>query len=152
MTDATVSMLPHSPPMVMIERGEDLADGVSAAYAVVSPESVFYDPVLGGVPGVAALEYMAQTMAFAVGARQKRRGEEPAVGFVLGSRRLEVAVAAFRPGCGYRVTARCDYADEEFASFDCAITDDGGRVVASAALTACLPKISEQPTKKGTER
>ena len=139
MDDQTVELLPQKPPMVVIAGGEDIADGEAAAYAIADRSSLFYDPEVDGVPGCAALEYMAQTMAFAVGARRRRHGDAPKVGFVLGSRKLEIRIPVFSCEQRYRVTAKCDFTDEEYASFDCAIADERGVIVASAALTAFQP-------------
>jgi len=131
-----VSLLPHEPPMVMISDGEIVATGEAVALADTSARSVFFDVALDGVPSSAALEYMAQTMALSVGALARARGEAPKIGFVLGSRRLEVKIPVFRRDERYRVHVRCDYTDEEFASFDCEIDDVDGRTVASGRLTA----------------
>ena len=113
--------------------------GEAAAVADTSPDSIFYDPDLGGVPACVALEYMAQTMALAVGAEHRRKGASPKVGFVLGTRRLDVKVASFEGAKRYVARARCTYADDEFASFDCSVEDPDGMVVAAASLTAFQP-------------
>ena len=134
--------------MVMISDGEDIAVGEAAAAADTSERCLFYDPALGGVPGCAALEYMAQTMALAVGCRARRAGVAPKRGYVLGSRRLEITLPVFRRDGKYRVHAKCAYTDEEFASFDCTISEAGGDIVASAALTAFQPSDNETPERK----
>ena len=125
--------------MVMIAEGCDVADGKATAIADASESNLFYDAALQGVPAFAALEYMAQTMAFAVGARARRNGGEPKIGYILGSRRLETKLPVFRRDTRYLVRAECEFTDEEYASFDCTITDPSGAVVASAALTAFQP-------------
>ena len=133
-------LLPHRPPMTMLSRVLSVEErGIAVAVVDASQGSVFYDPEIGGVPACAALEYMAQTMALAVGAEWRRRGGSPRVGFVLGTRRMEVKEAAFRSERRYVARAKCCYADGEFASFDCSIEIEGGEVVASAMLTAYQP-------------
>ena len=133
-------LLPHRPPMTMLAQVLSVdVPGEASAVADTSPESAFYDSGLGGVPACAALEYMAQTMALAVGAERRRKGALPRVGFVLGTRRLEVKVAAFESGKRYVATAKCVYADDEFGSFDCAIAGPDGETVAMASLTAYQP-------------
>lgn len=132
--------LPHRPPMIMLAELISVdVPGESSAVADTSPSCIFYDPELRGVPACAALEYMAQTMALAVGAEHRRRGQTPKVGFVLGTRRLEVKVATFESGKRYVVNAKCIYVDEEFVSFDCSITDPDGATVAAALFTAYQP-------------
>ena len=135
--------LPHRPPMIMlVELISVDVPRVASAVPDTSPNCIFYDPELKGVPACAALEYMAQTMAIAVGVERRRRGQTPKVGFVLGTRRLEVKIATFESGKRYVANAKCVYADEEFASFDCSLTDPDGTTVATATLTAYQPPES----------
>ena len=132
--------LPHRPPMILLAELISVdVPGVASAVPDTSPSCVFYDPELKGVPACAALEYMAQTMALAVGAERRRRGRTPKVGFVLGTRRMEVKLATFESGKRYVANAKCVYDDEEFASFDCSITDPDGETVAAALFTAYQP-------------
>ena len=135
--------LPHRPPMIMLAALISVdVPGMASAVPDTSPSCIFYDSELKGVPACAALEYMAQTMAIAVGVERRRRGETPKVGFVLGTRRLEVKIATFESGKRYVVNAKCVYDDEAFASFDCSITDPDGSTVATALLTAYQPPES----------
>lgn len=134
------SLLPHAPPMILLSGCEpEGADGSASAWVDVSESSPFFDFSAGGVPGCTALEYMAQTMALLVGRNRRKAGLPPAVGFVLGSRRMEVAIPFFKRGCRYLTHAQCTYSDEAFASFACSVEDSGGNTVASAELTAFQP-------------
>ena len=135
-----VDLLPHRPPMILLAELVSVdVPGEASAEADTSPGCIFYDPELKGVPTCAALEYMAQTMALAVGASRRRRGQAPKVGFVLGTRRMEVKVATFESGKRYVTNAKCVYDDNEFASFDCSILDPDGATVAAASFTAYQP-------------
>ena len=135
--------LPHRPPMILLAEliSVDVPE-VASAVPDTSPSCIFYDPELKGVPACAALEYMAQTMALVVGAGRRRRGLTPRVGFVPGTRRMEVKVATFESGQRYVANAKCVYDDNEFASFDCSITDPDGTTVATALFTAYQPPES----------
>ena len=140
---------------------EPTEENVVETFVDIDEKSPFYEVGLGGVPGCVALEYMAQTMALLVGLYRRRKGLPPQVGFVLGSRRLEVAVPCFKKGTRYRVRAACTYQDEEFGSFDCeirevtdeAVAEDGdsteslGTVVAKGTLTAFQPSGEMTPEK-----
>ena len=92
-----LELLIHRPPMVMLADVISV-DGSGSAKAVadVSEESMFYDRDLGGVPACAALEYMAQTVALVVGENRRSKGEPPKVGFLLGTRKMDVSVPAFK--------------------------------------------------------
>lgn len=146
-TEELDNLLPHRRPMTMLaEALPEKAPGTAEAVADTSERCIFFDAAIDGVPACAALEYMAQTMALAVGRARNRDGKDPAVGFVLGSRRIEVSVDTFKRGARYVVRARCEYADGEFASFDCDISGPGGETVATATLTAFQPS-EEQLTE-----
>lgn len=138
--ESLLELLPHRPPMTMLSDVVSV-DGQGSAVAVadVSEDSIFHDSALGGTPACAAIEYMAQTVALIVGDRHRRNGETPKVGFLLGTRKLDVSIPSFKSGTRYEVTANCIYSDDEFASFDCTITDPDGATVASATLTAFQP-------------
>ena len=142
-------LLPHRRPMIML--AEPLPEeerGVAAAYIDSSEGSIFYDPEIDGVPSCAALEFMAQTMAVAVGRYRIGKGLDPAVGFVLGTRKMDVATDGFSRRKRYMARAACTYADGEFASFDCSIRDvEDDAVVASATLTAFQPDDLEAMEK-----
>ena len=141
MNDESLStLLPHAEPMILLSGylPSDSDDTVQSWVDIV-PSSPFFDAAQGGVPGCVALEYMAQTMALCVGFRRRRNNLPPRLGFVLGSRKLEVSIPFFRSGERYRVYVRCTYQDESFGSFDCTVADSAGATVASAQMTAFQP-------------
>lgn len=142
-------MLPQADPMILLSDYEEPVEGSSTvvSYVDISERSPFYDCAVGGTPSVTALEYMAQTMALCVGFDRRRKGLKPKLGFVLGSRRLEVRVPCFRNGERYRVVAECTYTDDEFGSFDCGIYDSAGVEVAKATVTAFQPDFETTPDK-----
>lgn len=138
--DEIEALLPHRRPVVLLaEALPETAPGIAEARLDVSEKCEFFDHALGGVPSCAALEYMAQTMALAVGRERRRKGDDPAIGFVLGTRKMDVLIDKFEPGGGYVARAECTYEDGEFASFDCSIADARGEIAAKATLTAFQP-------------
>ena len=138
--DDIENLLPHRPPMVLLAQALQSGDlGTAEAVIDTSDKCVFFDRAIDGVPSCVAIEYMAQTMALAVGRERRRCNLAPAIGFVLGSRRLEISVDRFARGSRYVACAKCIYSDGSFASFDCAIRDESGSVAASATFSAFQP-------------
>lgn len=134
-------LLPQAEPMILLTGYEEpLSEDSVVAFVDVTEAAPFYEQALGGVPACVALEYMAQTMAVLVGLARRRKGLKPRLGFVLGSRKLETKIPCFRDGESYRIAATCTYEDESFGSFDCVITDRGGKEVAKATMTAFQPE------------
>ena len=133
-------LLPHAPPMILLSGYEEPVDGDSiAAYVDITRDSPFFDMSENGVPGCVAIEYMAQAMALYVGLQARLRNEKPRIGFVLGTRKLNLSIPAFPLAHRFTVSSRCTYTDESFGSFECLIADASGSVVASAQLSAFLP-------------
>lgn len=143
-------LLPQAAPMILLSGYEEpTADDSVSALVDVTEAAPFYERALGGVPACVTLEYMAQAMALLVGLTRRRRGQKPQLGFVLGSRRLEMRIPCFRAGERYRVAATCTYEDESFGSFDCVVTDGRGEEVARGTLTAFQPEGEMTPEKIG---
>ena len=142
------ALLPQAKPMILLS-GYEPPSGESTvdAWVDVAPNSPFCEGGLGGVPGCVALEYMAQTMALCVGLSRRSQALPPKMGFVLGSRKLEVRVPCFKIGERYGVRAVCTYQDESFGSFDCTVRDRSGEIVASAQMTAFQPEDGITPDK-----
>lgn len=99
----------------------------------VSPDNAFN--VKGkGVPAYVGVEYMAQCIAVHAGVRAHLEGKPPPIGFLLGSRKLELREGYLEQGRAY--TAGCRQilrGGDGMGSFDCTITNEG-RPIASARL------------------
>jgi predicted hotdog family 3-hydroxylacyl-ACP dehydratase len=75
------------------------------------------------VPAWIGLEYIAQCIAAHGGLRARSRGEEIRIGFLLGSRRLEIRTSGFRPGQALAVRVEHVWGDRQLYSFACLIAD-----------------------------
>jgi predicted hotdog family 3-hydroxylacyl-ACP dehydratase len=102
-----------------------------------------------------AIELMAQAAAALAGVFDRVSGSDrPArPGFLLGTRRIRLAVPSFEVGRTYLVTAKDVFSDAESASFECTVRD-GDAVVASAILNAYRPDdvvsfLAEQRSSSG---
>ena len=134
-------LLPHRPPMVLIDGVEsfDAAAMRLVARVTIREGQLFYAE--GGVPNWAAIEFMAQAAAALAGCFDKERAPaQPArPGLLLGTRRLELHTDSFAAGRTYRVTAASTFWDAETAAFACTVVDDAGVAVAEAAINAYRP-------------
>jgi predicted hotdog family 3-hydroxylacyl-ACP dehydratase len=132
-------LLPQGPEMTLLGRfvGYDAARSVLAAD--VDERSVFFEGT--GVPAWAGIEYMAQAIAAHAGYEARRRGEPPAVGFVLGTRAYESLVDEFPLGCTLTISVEPQVVDGGFSAFGCTIETD--RVVATAVINVYRPSADE---------
>lgn len=94
----------------------------------------------GDVPAYVALEYMAQTAAAHSGLVSCARGEPIRVGYLLGSRRVDLHVDHFRAGQQLSVVAVQVWSDGVLGSFACEVRDAGnGAALAQCVLNAMSP-------------
>lgn len=122
-------LLPHRPPMILL-------DGVVAAEleavtcrVVLTRESMFMEG--DRVQAAVALEWMAQCAGVYAGLRARGRGEVPRIGYLLGTRSLELHVDEFRAGDELIVHAKHVFGDEQIGNFDCHVDRRGERVAAA---------------------
>ena len=129
-------LLPHRPPMILIDEIVSYDDASVVAGVTVREASLFREAE--GVPAYVGLEYMAQTCGAHVGALARDRGEPARIGFLLGARQYRAHVAWFRLGERLIVSAKVIYHDDQMGAFDCRIEVDG-RLVAEAQLNVYQP-------------
>ncbi|GAA4360597.1 hotdog family protein [Kangiella marina] len=128
-------LVPHSPPMVLIDRVLDFGPSQLHAEVDISPQSRFYSADKEGVENLVAIEYMAQTIAALAGVRAVLRDEPVKLGFLLGSRKLQLYQPVFKSGHTYQVNVEEVYMDNSgLGAFQCTISLDG-ELMAEAKLS-----------------
>lgn len=126
-------LLPHSGPMVLLDRLVAADDESLCAEVRVRADSLFF--VDGAVGGWVGLEYMAQAIGAFAGYRARRRGEPVRIGYLLGTRRYECKQPSFALGSRLEIyVKRVLQSEDGLAAFDCRINDENG-LVASANVT-----------------
>lgn len=125
-------LMPHRPPMLLLDRVLEHDTTSIVCQARVHEHSPFVRH--GAMPAVATLEHMAQATAAWLGLRAIERGEPVGVGYLVGSRQLELAVDELGAGEELEVRAEHVWGEEQFATFACSVHRGGVRV-ASAVLS-----------------
>ncbi len=136
------AIVPHAGKMCLLDRAID-GDAESLSCEVtIRPDGLFITD--DGVDGWVGIEYMAQTVAAWAGWRARLRGEEPQIGFLLGSRHYECTHPKFALGETYRVDVHRQFqADNGLGQFDCSIQLHG-ETIATATLTVFEPANAEE--------
>lgn len=120
-------LLPHEPPMIVVDEILDAGDGWLESVTTVTPEHVLFDRAENALPGWALIELMAQTIALYAGLDAATRNEPVCVGYLLGTRRFELRRTRFAPGEVLRVRAEREFDDPAGVSaFRCVTTDITG--------------------------
>lgn len=132
------SLIPHRPPMRLIDRVIEIEDDTITALASVPANGPFVgaeaDP-----PGYMVVEMMAQTVGAWDGWQRRQRGGGLEVGFLLGTRRLRCDRLTLTPGTLVRIEARMLFSDGELASFACTAREGEAEPFAEATLNVFCP-------------
>lgn len=140
-THSIADIVPHAGKMCLLDKAID-GDAESLNCEVtIRQDGLFF--ANGGVDGWVGIEYMAQAVAAWAGWRARLQGEEPKMGFLLGSRRYECARPRFALGENLQVRVHRQFqADNGIGQFDCCIGING-QAVAQATLTVFEPKSAD---------
>ena len=128
-------LLPHSEPMILITRIADFHQQSLRAEVDISPDSRFFDAEHQGVESFFAIEYMAQAIAALAGVRSHLNNEAVKLGFLLGTRKMQLHSPFLKAGQTYQVTVEELFMDDSgLGAFQCSVTckDD---IIAEAKLS-----------------
>jgi predicted hotdog family 3-hydroxylacyl-ACP dehydratase len=133
---SAVDLLPHKPPMVLIDAVRGWERGRLEATVSIRPGIAFFEPARG-VPAHVGMEYMAQACGAYAGLQVIAAGEPVRVGLLLGTRRYLAQVGWFEPGQALDVKVTELFRDGSIGMFDCRIEHEG-RTLAAAQLSVYL--------------
>ncbi len=132
-------LLPHQPPMILIDRLLEANEQETVCEVTITPESMFLEAA--GVPAFVGLEYMAQSVAAHIGYQHYLAHEPITVGLLMGTRRLETACQCFELGQTLRIHVSHVWGTLELRRFRCTITAaPTGIVLQHAELLIFKPK------------
>lgn len=141
-------LLPHKPPMVLIDKVQGWEEGRLEALVSIRLGIPFFDSDRG-VPSYVGIEYMAQACGAYAGLEAVAAGEPVRIGLLLGTRRYAASVGWFEPGRDLLIKIQELFRDGMLGMFDCRVECEG-RELASAQLSvyllqpgAALPGMSE---------
>jgi predicted hotdog family 3-hydroxylacyl-ACP dehydratase len=130
-------LVPHRGDMSWLDTVVSANQDEVVAEATVRPDSFFVRD--GVLPIWVGVEFMAQAVAAWAGHRGRQHGRAARIGFLLGTRRLDVQRPAFRVGDRLRIEARCELmGDNGLGMFACRILVDG-ELAAQANLSVFEP-------------
>jgi predicted hotdog family 3-hydroxylacyl-ACP dehydratase len=130
-------LLPHEPPMVLLDTVTGWMPGGLEAAVDIHPASPFHEPGRG-VPAHVGIEYMAQACGAYAGLEAKEAGQPVRIGFLLGTRRYHCSVSWFKTGERLTVSISEVLRQGPMGVFDCRI-GVAGNEVATARLNVYQP-------------
>lgn len=127
-----VELLPHRPPMVLVDEVLDWRRGAARCRVTIGPTSPLVHE--GRVRAAAALEYMAQCVGVCTALDARAAGEPTRTGYLVGVRSMELEVGHFAVGDDLVVDAVEEHKGQELGVYRCTVAR-GGEAVASATLS-----------------
>ncbi|UPW19351.1 3-hydroxylacyl-ACP dehydratase [Agarivorans sp. TSD2052] len=134
-------ILPHSAPMILIDKVVEWLPGKIICSLEISENSHLFNDVEQAVPTYAAIEYMAQAVAALAGLEAKEQQRPIEVGFLIGTRKCLFQETMLPLGCQLLISAERIYAEEDgLAVCACEVTNQQGVTLTSAHLNVYQPK------------
>jgi len=128
-------LLPHDPPMVLLDRVLSFDASTLVAEVEIRPDSVFCED--DGVPAWVGIEYMAQAVAAHAGCQGRLQGESPIIGYLLGTRSYKCLVASFAVGETLTIYVESLFVESGLGAFASRIEMNG--VLATATINVYQP-------------
>lgn len=137
-------LLPHAAPMILLSRALAWQDDRLLAEIDISAASHLYDERRNGVPTYVCIEYMAQAIAALAGCRALTSGEPVKVGFLLGSRKLQLHQPLLAVGQRVQVeVVRLLQDPDGLSVFEGQLRDGSGQLLAEANVNVFQPDNAE---------
>ena len=142
---AILELIPHRPPMLLIQTLESVTATQACASLIVAKNSAFFVPGQG-VPAWVGIEYMGQTAALIAGYQQQQGHLEPHLGLLLGTRKYRTTQPWFREGTALMVSCtEIAIVGDSLATFGCEIIDKKShQVCANAKLSVYRKPLPEK--------
>jgi len=128
-------LLPHDPPMVLLDRAVSYTDSELVAEVDIRSASILCNA--DGVPGWVGIEYMAQAVAAHAGYQGRIVGQPPRVGYLLGTRSYQSSLSVFPVGRTLTVHIESLFVEMGLGAFACRIELEG--TVATAKINVYQP-------------
>lgn len=122
-----LDLVPHDPPMVLLDSIAKVDEDELVASLTIRPGLPFFAD--GGIPSYVGIEYIAQAVSAFSGHQARLKGEAVRIGFLLGTRKLDLLHPVFAEGARLQVTVRPLFNDGQMAVFDGTVSADGKDIV-----------------------
>ncbi|MCL1058408.1 hotdog family protein [Shewanella gelidimarina] len=143
--------IPHRQPMVLISNLLEYEADSLLTQTKITTTSPYFDDSLQGVPNYVGIEYMAQSIAALAGVEAHLRQDIIRVGFLLGTRKLNMHLSHFTAGETYQTQVTRLYQEESgLAVFDCKIMHNE-QIVAEANVNVFQPQDTKSYLAAATD-
>jgi predicted hotdog family 3-hydroxylacyl-ACP dehydratase len=130
------TLVPHQPPMLWIDRIVSVEGEQIVCTVTPRDEHVFVED--GAAETIAAIEWMAQSVAAFVGLEDESKGSGPRPGYLVAIPEAKFFVPHVRVGETVALTCTRRFGDQQLASFTC-VARRGDEVLAEAIINVYRP-------------
>ncbi|MCL1124591.1 hotdog family protein [Shewanella surugensis] len=150
-THDVADYLPHSAPMIFIDKIIAYQTDTLLSEINITSQSPYFDDIISGVPNYVGIEYMAQTIAALAGIEALKRNDIIRIGFLLGSRKLQLHVPHYKLGHTYHTRVSRLYQEETgLAVFECQILEQDD-IIAQANINVFQPQDTHTYISNSTQ-
>jgi predicted hotdog family 3-hydroxylacyl-ACP dehydratase len=139
-----VDLLPHDPPMVLLDEVRSFSETEIECVVTISDGAPFVHE--GKVAAIVALEYMAQASGVFLGVTAFSESGKIKRGYLLGAREMDLNADYFRAGETLHVLSKHLWGKEDMASFECTVMRDD-ECVARATLNILVADTDGASTR-----
>jgi len=144
-------LLPHDRPMILVDRALEIGKESIHCQVDIDDHLLFFDNESQSVPAYVGIEFMAQSIAAWSGYQALQKGEEPPIGFLLGSRRYISDCGYFSHGQTLDIFAEQVMEDNGMAVFIARLEHEGN-TIAQCQLNVFVPSEEKlQEMKIGSQ-
>lgn len=131
-------LVPHDNPMILVDRAIEIGATSIHSQVDIDKHLLFFNQETLTVPAYVGIEFMAQSIAAWSGYQALKKGEQPPIGFLLGSRRYKAECDHFVQGQTLDIFAEQVMEDNGMAVFKGHI-EYQGNTVAQCQLNVYVP-------------
>ena len=125
---AIQEVVPHKEEMVLLDQIIEHDSNGTVCTVTIGPHSIFQNSK-GHVPAWVGIEYMAQCIAVFAGMRARSKDEKIQIGYLLGSRYLEIFDKDFIQGQTLEIRCKLIKEDNNIGVFQCEVFDAGNHAL-----------------------
>ncbi|MDR1932597.1 MAG: 3-hydroxylacyl-ACP dehydratase [Spirochaetales bacterium] len=131
-----ISLVPHKGKMFLLSRvrAYNTEERTLTAEYDITPDCMFYDRKIDGIPSWVCFEFMAQSISALSGIAGRARGEKPKLGFILSVSNMSICAPVLKAGTTAVIQISEDCAVDMVFTFACAVFLDD-KQIAAAKLT-----------------
>jgi predicted hotdog family 3-hydroxylacyl-ACP dehydratase len=141
--DELQKLLPHRGKMLLLSKvnSYDYKEMHLSAEYHVTPDCIFFDPAIGGVPSWAGFEFIAQAISVLSGIRNRELGIGSRMGFVLSIPSMKMEIPLFKPGSCVELRVKQKDVMDLIYTFEGAAFLEGKKVIEGKLM---VMEISEE--------